>query len=101
MIEIDVCVTMSKENYFDRLMPRRSLAGFRSSSSTINDRGIYSSPLKQLVRKSFSIDIFVIHINETLHFTKHAYRSIREIGDVLTHLKFISLSVLSLFYNRK
>jgi hypothetical protein len=46
---------MNKENYFDRMMPRRNLAGFRSSSSSsssTNDGGTYSSPIRRLVRKS-------------------------------------------------
>ncbi len=44
---------MNTENYFDRIMPRRSMAGYRSLSSAANDGGIYSSPLRRLVRKSF------------------------------------------------
>ncbi len=42
---------MSTGNYFDRMMPRRSLDGFRSSLSSSNDGGTYSSPLTRLVRK--------------------------------------------------
>lgn len=46
---------MATENYFDRMKPRRSLGGFRSSSQSLsssNDGGAYSSPLRRLVRKS-------------------------------------------------
>jgi hypothetical protein len=42
---------MATGNYFDRMMPRRSLAGFHSSLSSSNDGGAYSSPLRRLVRK--------------------------------------------------
>lgn len=44
---------MTTGNYFDRMMPRRSLGGFRSSSSvSSNDEGVYSSPFRRHVRKS-------------------------------------------------
>ena len=50
-----VCAQMARRNYLDRMMPRRSLGGFYTSSlSSLNDGGAYSSAIRRTVRTSLS-----------------------------------------------
>ena len=49
---------MSTGNYFDRIMERRSLGGFRSTLASSNDGSTYTSPLRRFVRKFLYVKVY-------------------------------------------
>jgi len=101
---------MSRENYFNRMMPRRSLGGFRSSLTSLsNDRRTYISPSRKYVRICFffffyfrsTIALFSLFSWGICRWNLALLQACVSIcswnwrRSLFPHLKFISLSFLS------